>query len=160
MEIEKLMWIAGLLEGEGCFTFKDQKNNKYNISVKCQMTDKDVLERLLLLSGVGHLNGPYGNGIGNKLRYSWSCSGQSAYNLMKELFPYMCSRRQNRIKELMEYFESKDKKEFEILHIASGVIDKTDNLTQWLIDHNMSYDGLYRTLYGERKQCKGWRRIK
>lgn len=48
----ELAWVAGLLEGEGCFTVKGNAGIKRNIAVRCQMTDKDVLDRLATFVGV------------------------------------------------------------------------------------------------------------
>lgn len=44
MELKDLYWLAGLLEGEGCFTYSGSTP-----MVQLQMTDKDVVERASLL---------------------------------------------------------------------------------------------------------------
>ena len=51
-----LAWIAGLLDGEGCFTKKSKRGR--TIMICCQMTDMDVLEKLKEKMGCGRIHGP------------------------------------------------------------------------------------------------------
>lgn len=44
----EVAWVAGILEGEGCWT---GSGNKWRIAVR--MTDVDIIERLHTLTGVG-----------------------------------------------------------------------------------------------------------
>lgn len=156
-----LHWIAGLLEGEGCFTIKNPKTGtKRSVMVTCHMTDKDVLDRLRTVIGYGLLLGPYSNGKGHKPRYVYSTSGESAYHLMKLLLPLMCSRRSIRIKQLIRDYDSVKQRVFRIQNIYTGKIESTTELGKWLLEHDITHAGLYRTLIGERNQCKGWRRLK
>ena len=54
----ELHWLAGLLEGEGCFTvYKPEKNNYPVCAIQIAMTDKDVMDRVHKLIG-GHYS-PY-----------------------------------------------------------------------------------------------------
>lgn len=42
-------WLAGIVEGEGSITWQ----NKTSVALRVSMTDRDVVERLLTLTGVG-----------------------------------------------------------------------------------------------------------
>ena len=46
----EIAWIAGILEGEGCFTC-DTKTTR--LRVQCVMTDKDIIDRLHNIVGKG-----------------------------------------------------------------------------------------------------------
>jgi hypothetical protein len=89
----------------------------------------------------------------------FAVSGPSAYGVMVRLFPLMCSRRQARMRELMEGFESVKATVYRIENVVTGDIQEVTKLKQWLQAHGLSETGLWRTLVGERKQCKGWRRL-
>jgi len=152
-------WVAGLLEGEGCFTKKCNAGTARNITVVCQMTDRDVVERLHRVAG-GTFHGPYANGPRGRLpRFMWRISGTAAYRLMVELLPLMGKRRSARIRGLLAAYDSVETPTYRIKHLASGRIVETKSLTKWLVDHGVSESGLYRTLTGARAQCRGWRRL-
>jgi len=103
---EKIMWIAGLLEGEGSFSHKGSGTDR-NIVIQCHMTDLDVLERLQEYIGRGQINGPYKNGKEHhKQRYMFQLHGLYAYNIMKSILPYMSKRRKQRIEELLTKFDA------------------------------------------------------
>ena len=156
-----LQWIAGLLEGEGCFTKRGNPGTIYSrITVMCQMTDADVLHRLCLLAECGKVRGPYKNGPRGRLpRYMWQVLGHKAYKLMCKLYPYMCSRRQKRINELMTEYETFKPKVYRMLNINSGRIEETTQMSKWLKRHNILDSSLYRTLNGDRTSCHGWKRL-
>jgi hypothetical protein len=44
-----VIWLAGLLEGEGCFNIRPDKNNQVRVSI--EMTDRDIIERAAKLFG-------------------------------------------------------------------------------------------------------------
>jgi len=55
----ELGWVAGILEGEGCFFVTTRKTAKYGPYVYARvtvcMTDRDIIERLQHVTGVGVL---------------------------------------------------------------------------------------------------------
>lgn len=107
---EDLAWVAGLLEGEGCFAFKkDKRSSRLDCIVKCSMTDKDVLGRLKQKVG-GRLTGPYKNGKPKHYKpiYQWSLYKQEEVNsLLLNLAPLMGSRRQEKIYILLSLLSAK-----------------------------------------------------
>lgn len=48
MERQDVLWLAGLLEGEGCFNYRPEKNQ---VRVSIEMNDRDVIERVAALWG-------------------------------------------------------------------------------------------------------------
>ncbi len=49
MKQHEVIWLAGLLEGEGCFNVRKDKNMQPRVSI--EMTDKDIIERAAKLFG-------------------------------------------------------------------------------------------------------------
>lgn len=160
MNNEQLAWVAGLLEGEGCFTQKTTKGSiRGSIAIACQMTDEDVLRRLHQYVGAGSLSGPYDNGPKCKPRWCFRISGESAYLLMKQLRPWMLSRRAEKIDSLIKRYEASPIKTFRFLHIETGHIEETTNAKEWYRNHGLNEVSLYKTLTGDRVSCHGWRRL-
>lgn len=156
----ELAWVAGLLEGEGCFSKKSNKGTARNVIVSCQMTDPDVLRRLHRLAG-GTFHGPYPNGPRGRLpRYTWRVHGETARSLMADLLPLMGLRRSARIRELIKAFDAVPLRFFKLLHVATGRVVVVRNLESWLDKHGMHQSNLWRTLDGQRSHHKGWRRLR
>lgn len=95
MSPEDRLWLAGLLEGEGCF---DLHRGKYP-RVRVGMTDRDVVGRVATL-------------FGSKVRLSlkarpnaamWHAevSGTKAARVMREVLPHMGARRSAKIAEIL-----------------------------------------------------------
>lgn len=96
MEKIKLAWLAGLLEGEGCFRW-DYRTPR----IMLRMTDRDVVQKAALLCK-RRLLGPYVNRAKKyKPAFQMDVSGLQAIQLMKSLLPFMHSRRSAKIKEIL-----------------------------------------------------------
>jgi hypothetical protein len=54
---EKLIFLAGVFEGEGSFGFwgKDNKNNRY-FRIQVRMTDEDIVVRFVDFFKLGYVN--------------------------------------------------------------------------------------------------------
>ena len=95
MNRDDLIWLAGLLEGEGCF---DLHRGKYP-RIRLGMKDRDVVGRAATL-------------LGSRLRVTlhpapkaamWhtEVSGAEAIRLLWELLPHMGARRSAKIAEIL-----------------------------------------------------------
>jgi hypothetical protein len=104
VSVKDLAWLAGLLEGEGCFSTNGRAAHR-GIRVSINMTDLDVLERVHALAK-GVLGGPYypdEKNHGKKPYWKWTVSRQAdAAGLMMTVYPLMGERRQARIREMLE----------------------------------------------------------
>jgi hypothetical protein len=107
----KLYWLAGLIEGEGCFSPALRKGwpEYYNPRIRIEMTDKDTLIKASLIL--------YGNDrvttcnwankrFGHKVIYKLDITGQPAMDWMIMLYPMMSSRRQEKIKDVYEKYQN------------------------------------------------------
>lgn len=97
-----LYWLAGLMEGEGCFSLDRGTYPR----VYLRMTDEDVVERAHQITGIGSVHFAKQQGLGWKPTYCWQVN-TDAVDLMTLLKPLMGSRRQKRITEVLEAFEKR-----------------------------------------------------
>lgn len=99
-------WLAGILEGEGCFQHtpsrlvgKKRWTARAAITVTLGSTDRDVVERVAFLIG--------GNVTERKVRprhkpfWTTQVSGQKAEDTMRAIYPWMGTRRKDRIDALL-----------------------------------------------------------
>jgi len=113
MTDEQVAWIAGVFEGEGTFTYRTYKGTGRNqITMRVVMTDLDVIERLHMYTGIGHIYGPYvskdlkKDGTTRKPSYHWAVTTQTDTLLLGEmLFPWLGERRKEKFLEIKAYYE-------------------------------------------------------
>lgn len=107
----KLYWLAGLLEGEGCFCVATRKGwpEYHNPRIRLSMTDKDIVVKAsMILFGKDTVttakwkNKKYGH----KLAYTIDLTGAPAMDWMIMLYPLMGERRQAKIKEIHEQYQA------------------------------------------------------
>ena len=84
-----LIWLAGLLEGEGTFLRPPPSSPNCPI-VSCRMTDRDVVERVARLFGTSTVSIDKGR---FRTEYGAIIKGSRAVTLMRELQPLMGKRR-------------------------------------------------------------------
>jgi len=106
---ENILWASGLLEGEGCFTLATHKPKNRGraylyLRVDATSTDLDVLEKLQNIFGgsLYFLNRDKGKPI-----WRWCVQKlEDVYAICVAVYPFMCKRRQSRIRELVDAFKS------------------------------------------------------
>ena len=100
MKETDIAWLAGLLEGEGWFTYA---NGAPRIGVG--MADRDVIDRAanLMYTKVFEKR----SFRGHRTQWTTTLYGVPALNLMRSLLPHMCKRRAAKIKEILEKTEDK-----------------------------------------------------
>lgn len=109
-------WAAGIIEGEGCILSAlrsqpaSQSQGKYiAIRVRVVMTDRDVVERLRDIFGIGRVF-PYRNtqGLGTKQLFRWDASSRKDVTAVCDaIYPWMGVRRRaqiNRLRALLEAY--------------------------------------------------------
>ena len=92
--MEEYIWLAGLLEGEGCFTY----SGKYS-AVIVKMNDEDVIEHASqIMGGTRHQEKR-----GDTVMYIAVLSrAREVFALCKKILPYMEKRRTARMQEVMQ----------------------------------------------------------
>ena len=101
-----IAWLAGLLEGEGCFKIQSSGGYKGSISIALQMTDKDVVERVanLFQTPLWGPHGPYG--VSKKSTYQTAIFGSKAAAWMMTLLPFLGERRKEKVIELLDIWKT------------------------------------------------------
>ena len=95
MDRDDLMWLAGLLEGEGYFGIKGKSPR---LSIEC--TDRDVAGRAAMLLG-GKLRARLPRNERSNATYVCEVGGEKAASAMAALLPHMGARRSSRIMDIL-----------------------------------------------------------
>lgn len=105
-----LAWLAGLLEGEGCFyALRNSDKQRYRYpAVDLKMNDEDVVRRASLLMGATWVTNTHPPTAKNTA-YVTRVQGKRALQVMRLVLPYMGARRTAKIKELFSLFEKGEK---------------------------------------------------
>jgi hypothetical protein len=100
-------WLAGLLEGEGCFYRAKRRNGATTLGIRLQMTDRDVVERARDALGFGAVSTcrprvrTDGAPDSKRESYAITATGAKAIEAAKELRWMLGARRSARIAELL-----------------------------------------------------------
>jgi hypothetical protein len=105
----EIAWLAGLLEGEGCFGVKgpNPSNAHRYPYVVVRMTDRDVVERVATLMGgnvVTRSHTPSMRSRGEQPIYRYWLVGSRALHVMRLLRPWMGERRTAKVDALLAEF--------------------------------------------------------
>jgi hypothetical protein len=119
---EEIAWIAGLLEGEGSFYLNH--GNGHAVIIAVCMTDLDVIENAAnILGGTGNI---YAQEKGKfKTTYTFRVYGSDlSVEWMNILYPLMGIRRQQRIREILEFWNNREDKSHRMhrVNIENNVI--------------------------------------
>ena len=104
--IKHVRWLAGLLEGEGCFNYRYDRDQP---RVTLEMTDRDVVQRVARMFGanVSRRRPRRTMGTGTftvgwtKESFQTAIHGDRAIDLMKIVKPFMGTRRRAKISEIL-----------------------------------------------------------
>lgn len=154
MNRDDIIWLAGLLEGEGSFIFGG-KTNRHKVRICLAMTDKDVVEKVALLFGT-KCTEEKRNNKPEHYRQCWRTviQGGKAVEVMKSILPWMGQRRSKRINDLIQRYEDRPIRHYE---------PKTNpDLIKELVNNGMSYrqieiltgcgrTSVYRIVHGKNK---------
>ena len=108
IDTKDITWLAGLLEGEGCFRWLRSRhgNGKGTPTIVLAMSDEDVVKRVADL-WARPVNGPYGPyRPGNLKTYKAIVFGNQAIQWMMTLYVLMGTRRRNKIQEVVQKWKN------------------------------------------------------
>ena len=99
---EKIIFLAGVFDGEGSFGIWSRgKGKKKMLQVKVETTDADMVARFHELYG-GIFFVMEQRNIKHKHVFRWKITGQGAWKPLKEMIPYMCKRRKEKYISLLK----------------------------------------------------------
>lgn len=92
-------WVAGLLEGEGCFSINNANRATKSIRIQVTMADLDVLEKLQVIVGGGTIRGPHKTRSKKHApTYTWDLAGyHDCVNLINKVYRHLGERRRSKI---------------------------------------------------------------
>lgn len=105
MSRDDLHWLAGLLEGEGCFVYFRTPYQQDRPGIQLKMTDEDVVERAAKL-----LNAPSvrpQDRPDRKRTFVCAITGEPAAEMMRQLLPLMGERRSAKIREVLDEWDNR-----------------------------------------------------
>lgn len=94
-----IAWLAGLLEGEGCFMVRsgDGAGRRPSLAVETKMTDLDIVARVAAMVGGNVVVKPDPRPHHNTC-YSTTVAGAKAERVMRLVLPHMGARRAHKIR--------------------------------------------------------------
>ncbi len=98
-----IAWLAGLLEGEGCFG-RYETAGKPRFCVVCVSTDRDVLESVQRITGCGTIKHRVTQSQlpNHKAAYHWQTwSRLEVLHVARLVLPYMHSRRKRKVEGIL-----------------------------------------------------------
>lgn len=97
--VAELAWVAGILEGEGCWSQRQKHPNSWWIAVR--MTDKDIIDRLKIITSVGRISPARPQKDHYKMAWAWQVSVQAHREwLTVKVWPWLGQRRQAKVRDL------------------------------------------------------------
>jgi len=91
-----IAWLAGLLEGEGCFRF----DSKAHLVIQLAMTDRDVVDRAAALLG-GAVCEKKPKAAHHKMQYLVRVFGARAAGWMMTFWPFLGQRRRQKVEDCL-----------------------------------------------------------
>ena len=104
--LKSIEWAAGLFEGEGCISYREDQN-RYCLCIA--MCDGDVMHDWAKAVQYGNVTGPNKNGDNPKWkpRYQWYTSKKTeVIRILKELLPNLGLRRTEKAIEALKFYEA------------------------------------------------------
>ena len=104
-----IYWLAGLLEGEGCFSGRQAGHNPI---IQLVMTDPDVVIKAAKLLGAYRVIKAKPPQVGNKAIYRTVIYGHNAMGWMMTLYSLLGLRRQEKITTLLNEWKNKKHRQY------------------------------------------------
>ncbi len=102
--VNNIYWLAGLLDGEGCFQKCSgrNKNVQTSVRIRLEMTDFDIVERAAKLLNVPSITRRVKHHV-RPTKPSWyiCLAGKQASSWMMTLYSLLSKRRQAKIRDLL-----------------------------------------------------------
>ena len=115
MNVTDVAYIAGLIDADGCITYKQymrkRSNNKkayptWSVRIEINMTDKPVIQWIHETLEVGTFGKkPPGKGqLGRKMQYRWRCGFRDALYVAKLLSPYAIVKL-HKLEQIIDHYD-------------------------------------------------------
>lgn len=102
MKEQDVAWLAGWLEGEGYFGYNS------SLFIRVKSIDLDTLEKAQALVGKGNIRVERRDNPKHSPTWEWGIFGKNARRVMLMVYPYMCRRRKDRIRDALDLTNGKE----------------------------------------------------
>ena len=99
-------WLAGLLEGEGCFQIRRTPKGSLQVGVRLNMCDRDVVERAAMLAEAAIVRTHVPKNPKHNTTHYFYISGNGAIRTMMIILPFMGERRTAKIKSIITVWDN------------------------------------------------------
>lgn len=106
---EKIIFLAGVFDGEGTFGCYLSGNGKYKkkyLLVAVEATDIDLITRFNEVFTGGNVYPVKQRQEHHKYAFKWKINGEKAWPVLAEMIPYMCKRRRDKYYGLVESYRN------------------------------------------------------
>tara|TARA_Y100000592_G_C5348740_1_gene257842 strand:+ start:233 stop:664 length:432 start_codon:yes stop_codon:yes gene_type:complete len=98
---EKIIFLAGVFDGEGCFGIWSKIKKQRYLACSVETTDRDMVKRFHdMYGGAFYLVNK--RQAHHKDSWRWKIWGKGALKSLQEMISYMCKRRQEKFKNVVE----------------------------------------------------------
>jgi hypothetical protein len=103
---QKLIFLAGVFEGEGSFGFwgKEEKDNRY-FRTQVRMTDEDIIVRFIDYFKLGSVSTHTPSKEHYKKSWKWTVAGDKAMVVMLQIAPYLGIRRKEKFEQCCQSYK-------------------------------------------------------
>ena len=103
---EKLIFLAGVFEGEGSFGFwgKEDKANRY-LRAQIRMCDEDIVTRFTDYFKLGFITTHVPKNKKHSKSWKWTVAGEKAVSVMLQMMPYLGIRRKEKFEECYQSYK-------------------------------------------------------
>lgn len=125
MNTNDLYWLAGLIDGEGCFIAHSSHRGKYplrQVRISLEMCDQDVVERVKVITGTTS-NVTLRNSRPNRNhrpRYTVHLNGTRAIQWALTMYPIMGERRKAAIVKMVNLWKQSPARSLRKKHLTHG----------------------------------------
>lgn len=97
MTAAEIAWVAGIIEGEGSFCYKN------GVAIQVTMTDQDVIERLQRITGLGRIYAIKPRAEHHKPAWMWSVQRRAHIrHIIRCTLPWLGDRRTVAARRLLD----------------------------------------------------------
>lgn len=115
INMKELYWLAGLIEGEGCFDMHYRGTNRIGyLRLRLAVTDRDVLEHASKILNCKIVIQPARNEKCKEV-YTITLHNKEAVGWMLTLYSLMGIRRKEKIRELLLFWRQKNDKMYSLV---------------------------------------------
>ena len=132
-----IAYLAGLFDGEACFSIKKRMKQRgpelkayptWDIRIEINMTDQSIIRWVHEVLGCGSFSKkPPGKGqLGKKMQYRWRCSHRDAFYVCCLIFPYAHTKLP-KVQQIIAHYSKKKLQEDNVVDLEHYRLWKGQN---------------------------------